>query len=195
MMIGFHLTWTTYGHWFPNDPRGSWSEEVWKPGLMDVRELDERRKVTRPRPVPKETLQEFLNSARARLTWKPVTLTGGEMQDVGRAFAEVGVTTELSIGACAILPNHVHLVCERANVSHERLVNRLKGRSAQFVREGRGIPYSKERRYRVPIWTQGYWVRFIDDASQMECAIRYVEDNPVCEGLGRQEWCFVRRIV
>ena len=40
MIYAFHLTWTTYGHWFPNDPRGSWSQEVWQPALKQVRELE-----------------------------------------------------------------------------------------------------------------------------------------------------------
>jgi len=67
MIIGFHITWTTYGHWFPNDPRGSWSDEVWNPQIAAVRPLDDGRKVTRPRPVARPELQRFLDAARSVL--------------------------------------------------------------------------------------------------------------------------------
>ncbi len=45
MIIAFHLSWTTYGHWFPNDPRGSWSNEVWQPNLATVRAMNDRQRV------------------------------------------------------------------------------------------------------------------------------------------------------
>ena len=28
MVVGYHLLWTVYGWWLPNDPRGSMSKEV-----------------------------------------------------------------------------------------------------------------------------------------------------------------------
>ena len=28
MVAGYHLIWTVYGYWLPNDPRGSTSSEV-----------------------------------------------------------------------------------------------------------------------------------------------------------------------
>jgi hypothetical protein len=28
MVAGYHLIWTVYGYWLPNDPRGSTSREI-----------------------------------------------------------------------------------------------------------------------------------------------------------------------
>ncbi|MBN2561081.1 MAG: transposase [Phycisphaerae bacterium] len=192
MILGFHLTWTTYGHWFPNDPRGSWSNEVWKPQLAKIRALDDSRKVFRPRPVSQARLQGFLQQARSRLKWDTVQLTKSEILVVAEAFAEAEASTKLEIRACAILPNHVHVVVGRGADTYERTVNRLKGRSAQRIREARHYPAPTNRRQRVPIWTEGYWVRYIDHLEQMECAVNYVRNNPIREGLLPQHWGFVR---
>ncbi len=44
---------------------------------------------------------------------------------------------------------------------------------------------------RVPIWTQGYWVRFVNDETQMDNVISYVRNNGHREGREFQEWGFV----
>jgi len=191
MVIGFHLSWTTYGHWFPHDPRGSWSDEVWQPRLAGVRELDDGRNVTRPRPVHQRELQRFLDDARAKLRSTVVTLDAGEIKVVGHAFAECTISAGLVVRACAILPNHVHIVVDRHSIPHERVVGRFKGRSSQRVRELRGLDVADRRKDRVPIWTRGYWVRYVDNVTQMERAIEYVRENPVRERLGHQHWDFV----
>lgn len=191
MIIGFHLTWTTYGHWFPNDPRGSWSDEVWKPELARIRALDDARKVTRPRPVSEGGMQHFLRQARSELKQSPVQLAESEICVVAAAFAEVAASAGLEILACAILSNHVHVAVERHFEPYERIVDRLKGRSSQRVRESRHLPRALERRQRVPIWTQGYWVRYVNSPEQMEYAVRYVRNNPVREGRPLQDWGFV----
>ena len=43
----------------------------------------------------------------------------------------------------------------------------------------------------VNLWTDRYWVRYIDHDEQMEGAIEYVKTNPVREGLPEQNWDFV----
>ncbi len=131
MIIGFHLTWTTYGHWFPNDLRGSWSDEVWKPELAGIQALDDGRKVTRPRPVPGGRLQDFLTQGRSQLKWDTVQLTESEILVVAAAFADVAASAALEVSACAILANHAHVVVERNDSTYERMVSHLKGRSSQ----------------------------------------------------------------
>ena len=190
MIIGFHLVWTSYGHWFPNDPRGSWSAEVWKPMLQVLGDVDEWRNRIKPSVVEEPTLQEFLGQAKVRLKWPVVTLTSAEIEVVGAAFAEVVAAVELRMWACAVMTNHIHVVIERHGLSFERIVNRLKGRSAERVRVSRGYPLAQDRAERVPIWANGYWVRYIDTAGRMEQVMGYVKRNV---GEGReQKWEFVR---
>lgn len=191
MILAFHLTWTTYGHWFPNDPRGSWSDEVWKPGLREVRELDEERKVTRPRLTARRELQTFLDQARSRLTFPVVGLNDEEINCVGEAFDACVRAGELDVRACAILRNHVHIVVMRHVDAYERIVNRLKGVSSQAVRRHRGYELSAGRNERIPIWTQGYWCRYVSSEHQIQSVIAYVEQNPIREGMAEQNWAFV----
>jgi REP element-mobilizing transposase RayT len=192
MVYAFHLTWTTYGYWFPNDPRGSWSEEVWEPRLLDVRELDDQRFVMTPRETPPEQLQEFMNAARATLRHPAVLLDPSEFDVAAQGFAEIVNKWNLWVLALAVLPHHVHILARRHWQTYERVVNALKGKSAQRVREGRGIPYAARRSERVPIWTIGYWVRYVPDEVVAEGVAAYIEENPVKHGLPPQKWAFVK---
>jgi hypothetical protein len=36
VVAGYHLIWTAYGHWLPNDPRGRTSAEVRSVDLQDL---------------------------------------------------------------------------------------------------------------------------------------------------------------
>ncbi|MCI0641422.1 MAG: hypothetical protein L0Y72_08625 [Gemmataceae bacterium] len=48
MVAGFHLVWTAYGYWMPNDPRGSWSQEIRVERIADLGEIHYGRKVVQP---------------------------------------------------------------------------------------------------------------------------------------------------
>ena len=41
------------------------------------------------------------------------------------------------------------------------------------------------------IWSGGQWKGYLDSEEAIENAIRYVEENPVKEGMARQNWSFV----
>ena len=36
MVIAYHLVWTAYGTWLPNDPRGSGSRAVFTPAIAEL---------------------------------------------------------------------------------------------------------------------------------------------------------------
>lgn len=42
-----------------------------------------------------------------------------------------------------------------------------------------------------PVWERGGWAVFLDDVSYVFNAIRYVEANPLEDGLSPQRWSFV----
>ena len=79
IVIAYHLIWTGYGWWLPNDPRGSGSEIVRNDILKDLGELHfGRKKLQPPRAVVKgfhilirkhehsaETMMECLRSRSA----------------------------------------------------------------------------------------------------------------------------------
>ena len=55
MVIAYHLVWTAYGWWLPNDPRGSMSHHVEQNVLRDLGELPiSVANVSNPHPARSE---------------------------------------------------------------------------------------------------------------------------------------------
>jgi hypothetical protein len=48
MIAGYHLIWTAYGWWLPNDPRGSSSHEIRVERIAELGELHYGRKTVQP---------------------------------------------------------------------------------------------------------------------------------------------------
>ena len=95
--------------------------------------------------------------------------------------------------ACAVLPDHVHLVVSRPNILVERLVIQLKGEATQrLVKEGiHPLDGLQKPGSRVPkCWARGEWKVFLDP-EDVRRAIEYVKENPVKEGKPVQKWSFV----
>jgi len=44
LVIAYHLIWTAYGWWLPNDPRGSGSEELRNDILSELGDIHHGRK-------------------------------------------------------------------------------------------------------------------------------------------------------
>ena len=61
MVAGYHLIWTVYGYWLPNDPRGSTSTEIRVERLQDLGEIHYGRKDIQP---SSKEIREFHKQAR-----------------------------------------------------------------------------------------------------------------------------------
>ena len=48
LVIAYHLIWTAYGWWLPNDPRGSGSKEIACDPIAELGELHFGRKQLQP---------------------------------------------------------------------------------------------------------------------------------------------------
>ena len=99
--------------------------------------------------------------------------------------------------ACSILPDHVHAVVRRhQSRSIETVANHLKARASTFlIREGLH-PFQDEtdaRGGRPTAWTESFWQVYLDSGEDICRAVKYVEDNPVKEGLRRQHWWFLEQ--
>ena len=96
--------------------------------------------------------------------------------------------------ACAILPDHVHLVVAGLRYRAETLTEQLKGAATRrLIRDGIH-PFGTLRlpNGTVPkCWGRGGWKVFLDSLDEIEREIHYVESNPEKEGLRRQRWSFV----
>lgn len=192
MIQASHVIFGAYGFWLPNDPRGSWSDFV---GSWDLFRHGPATKTTETRSLagrPHNRARRL--AAKWDLKYPAVQFTGLQARAIGHGFAYYAKRSGLIIHACAILPDHVHLVLARHRLSVEQLVIQLKGDAAEhLIAEGlHPLGHIREPNGRPPkCFARGEWKAFLDSADDFVRAIRYVENNPVKEGKPPQRWSFV----
>jgi REP element-mobilizing transposase RayT len=101
---------------------------------------------------------------------------------MGEAIKEFAYTCY----ACAILPDHVHLVIRKHRDRAEQMIENLQQSTRLRLSRENFIPE------RHPLWTQGGWRGFLNSPQRVRTVIRYIESNPLRAGLPQQEWGFVR---
>ena len=175
MIIAFHSIFTAYGFWLPNEPRGSWSEFV---ASWELRRFGPATKVNVRRSIAAKPYDRSLKSRmQTALKSDPVHFTGEHAKCIGRSFAE----TPYVIHACAMLPEHVHLVLAHTERDIRKVAGHLKSMGTRALRE---MGYFADR----SPWADHGWNVFLNSPSDVERAIRYVERNPMREGKRQQRW-------
>jgi REP element-mobilizing transposase RayT len=127
------------------------------------------------------------------LKYPPVRFTGVQARAVGRGFAAYVDRFWLPVHACAVLPDHVHLVIGRYRLDVEEIVIKLKSAATTRLLDEGIHPFQHLKPTDGPppkCWAQGEWRVYLDP-EDLDRAIKYVENNPVKEGLPRQRWPFV----
>jgi REP element-mobilizing transposase RayT len=193
MVIASHVIFGAYGFWLPNDPRGSWSTFI---GSFDLflagnkaTKVSTRRSVA---AVPHDVARRL--ATKSSLQRHSVRLTGQQAVVIGRAFGDFAQRNEVSILACAIMPDHVHLVLGRHRYRVEQLASLLKGAASRRLVDSGLHPFQEDdqSQRRIPTcWARGEWKVFLDSTADVKRAIRYVEMNPVRQGMKPQYWSFV----
>lgn len=193
MVLGYHITFTAYGFWLSNDPRGSWSDFV---GAWELLRFGRATKTNTRRSLSGQSHDlDLRQAARRALKYPAVRLTGIEARTIAQGFADLTVKTQLTVWACSILPQHVHMVIARHRYRVEHIVNQLKGASTKQINNEQLHPLTgyPTNRGRMPkMWARGHWKVFLNAAADIRRAIRYVENNPVKEGKQPQRWRFVQ---
>ncbi|MCE9532588.1 MAG: hypothetical protein K8T89_15935, partial [Planctomycetes bacterium] len=192
MVLGYHVIFGAYGFWLPNDPRGSWSDYV---GAFDLLRFGPATKTTETRSVAQAQHDRWLReAAKQELKYPAVQFSGVQAQAVGEGFANYVRASGLVVWACAILPDHIHLVVGRFRLKIEQIVIQLKGEATRELLERNLHPFGQIRlpNGRPPkCFARGQWVPFLETPADMHRAIPYVDDNPVKEGKKPQKWSFV----
>jgi len=192
MLLGFHVIFSTYGFWLPNDPRGSWSDSV---RCWELVRFGAATKVnTRASVADVEHDRKLRWAAKRALKYPEVHLTGQQAQAVGFGFRDAVQESDYIIHACSILPQHVHMVLGPHSRRIQRIVGHLKARATQQLIE-RGLhPLSKfvELNGTTPSpWGRKCWKVFLYHERHLLRAIRYVERNPKKERKPQQNWSFI----
>jgi REP element-mobilizing transposase RayT len=192
-VYGVHLCWGTYGFWLPNDPRGSGSRQVFADHLKLFGEATFVEDRTRSRARHEHDRTQRL-AAKRSLQRPAVRFDGHQAKCVAVAFGELLAELAIPVWACAVLPDHVHLVVGPSGIHGDILSQRLKGRATNALVAAKLHPFLDEMDDggQVPkCWQEKQWPVFKYDPVSVRRAIKYVEDNPVKEGKKRQVWSFV----
>jgi REP element-mobilizing transposase RayT len=183
VVIGYHLVWTAYGWWLPNDPRGSSSREVRVAPIADLGGLHYGKK---PVPPTAEELRDFYKRARRVLAHAILGFDEAQIAIIADSFATTIRERGYVCHACAIMPEHVHLLVRRDQDRAERMI-------AEFQEKSRtDLIAAKCRAGNHPVWGGPGWKVFQSTPEQMRHTLRYVEDNPLERGLPAQRWDFVQ---
>lgn len=192
-MLAFHAIFSAYGFWLPNDPRGSWSTWV---GVWDLfRYGGQATKIETTRSVAYRAHDRSRREEmKGHLKFPPVVFNGIQARVIGQGFSVAVQKSGYRILACAILPEHVHVVVETHLNKPTMIVGHLKREATmQLIAQG-FHPFRQhfvEGRPLPRCWAERCWKDFLDTSADVERAIRYVEDNPLKEGKPRQRWAFV----
>ena len=189
-MLGVHVTLSTYGFWPPNDPRGSWSNEVRAQHLYEVgggtTQVDTRHSIAgRPHDFRlRLTLKEALK-------YPPVVLTDEQRRAVGQGICVVCPKIDLVVQALAVMPDHVHLVVRHHHFEPDELIACLQRAATKELKKQGVHPFKKFPRPNGKLPTPGTkkgWTVFLDTEEAMHRAIRYVEMNIERADMPIQQW-------
>jgi REP element-mobilizing transposase RayT len=193
MVLGSHIIIGVYGFWLPNDPRGSWSDFV---GAWELFRYGPATKSNARRSVAAVMHDRAVRRAAKTALKRPsVQFNDHQIRAVANGFADYASRSGLTIWACAVLPDHVHLVLRRHRLDVEKLVIQLKGAATRKLVEA-GIHPFGARVQAVPppkCFARGEWKVYLDGDEDIRRAVQYVDENPRKEGRRRQQWEFVTR--
>ena len=185
MIAGYHLIWTAYGWWLPNDPRGSMSQELRRADIADLGKLHCGRK--RIQPAGK-VVREFYDAARGILKNTLLRFTPEEIEIIGNAFAEVIKSRSYTCYACAIMPDHVHALIRKHRDKAREMIAALQDASRDAILAN---PQAR-REPDHPVWGGPGWKVYLETVDDMWRTVGYTRGNPREAGQPEQQWEFVK---
>lgn len=185
-VIAAHLIHTLYGHWAVNDPRGSGSSDFLAPKFAALGPIHRGRRPEHLQPT-REQMRAFHEEHANLLNFPLIWIDDAIRGEIAAAIEETIGQRRYTCYACAICRNHTHLVIrthrDRSLVMWENFTERIRARLRQRFAGSIAAhhPVISARPYAVLLYTpDDVWTR-----------IRYVENNPVKDGLAAQKWAFV----
>ncbi|MGQ0634474.1 MAG: hypothetical protein ACT4QC_07685 [Planctomycetaceae bacterium] len=155
MVLAYHVIFGAYGFWLPNDPRGSWSKFV---GRWELVRFGKATTVTTTHSLAHQQHDRTARlAAKQSLLFPAVTFTGRQALAVAEGFAVAIAESGCVVYACAVLPEHVHLVIARHARKVEQNVGHMKARATQELKS-QGL-WPDEKR---PVWGGPGWRVYLD---------------------------------
>ncbi len=181
IVIAHHLIWTAYGWWLPNDPRGGMSRKVVCDVIAELGELHYGRRTAQPAGW---VIRDFYDRAKDVLQHELLTFTPEEVAIIAASFARLCSGHPYTCYACAIMPDHVHVLLRKHRRPAEQMILDLQEASRDALR---GLPQRKDH----PIWGGPGWKVFLRTGDDIRRTIQYIQDNPAKMRRPVQRWNFV----
>jgi len=183
MVIAHHLIWTGYGWWLPNDPRGSTSHVIRSDVIADLGALHHGRKRIQPASAD---IRRFYAAAQHDLRHPVLCFARDDIETIARGIHEAVLASKYTCYACAVMPDHVHMLVRKHRHRAEEMIAEMQRYSAAQL-HGEGACEDSH-----PVWGGGGWKVFLDHPDEVRRTIKYIQDNPLKMGMRVQKWAFVR---
>jgi len=182
MVVAHHLIWTAYGWWLPNDPRGSSSHEIRCAEIVGLGELHRGRKKVQPAAGD---IRKFYEAACKILKHDLLKFSADEIRVLGEEFADVIRRRTYTCYACAIMPDHVHLLIRKHRDKAEQMIEHFQVASREAIVAVGSRPPGH------PVWGGPGWKVYLETREDIQRVIKYIEENPIKSRRPRQTWDFV----
>lgn len=182
MVIAHHLMWTANGYWLPNDPRGSMSRKIRN---EKVAELGARHYGRKPQQPPRTEMREFRLQAVSILKHELLPFDAADVPILACGFADVVRQRNYTCYACAIMPDHAHLLIRKHRDKGEAMIERFQQATRSALIDAQRRPPEH------PVWGGPGWDVFQSTRRQVDTTIEYICNNPVKIGRPVQVWPFV----
>jgi len=183
MVIAHHLIWTAYGCWLPNDPRGSTSHNIRQNIIASLGQLHHGRREIQPAGWE---IRTFYNKAPSVLKHALLTFSPDEFEIIAASLAQTAKNRKYTCYACAIMPDHVHMLIRKHRDTAEQMIANLQKDSRCALRRHGSRPPDH------PVWGGPGWNVFQDNPSDIRRTISYIERNPSKMRMPQQHWPFVQ---
>ena len=183
MVIAYHLIWTLYGLWLPNDPRGSTSHRIRQNIITTLGELHHGRRDVQPAGWD---IRKFYNNAPTVLKHALLTISPSEREIIAASFAQTVEERKYTCYACAIMPDHVHMLIRKHRDTAEQMIANLQQNSRDALHQHGSKPPDH------PVWGGPGWNVFQDNPDDIRRTIPYIEKNPSKMKMPQQQWTFVQ---
>jgi REP element-mobilizing transposase RayT len=168
MVLAHHLILMGYGHWLPNDPRGSWSSKVESDRLKELGKPHWGRNKVQP---SKDQLREFHQCAERELAYPQLWLDPLQRAMIAGAVGEVIAEHKLTCWACALLPNHAHLLVRAHRLEGEQMLALFKDRARKMLANRSFAPSDH------PVFSAAKGDVFKYTPAEIRSCITYIWDN------------------
>jgi hypothetical protein len=105
-VIAQHLVLHGYGHWLPNDLRGSGSRELRQEKLAEFGPIHFGRKWEQP---PLAEVKAFYRDTTSKLAFEPIWFSDEQRYVIGEAFGSVVRKLGYTVWSCAVMHGHAHI--------------------------------------------------------------------------------------